>query len=162
MFDFQILIWLPRRKENEKNVLSRLLSFGLPQCWFFSLADAHRPIPKLRQKAIQQTRTQPWGGTVRAFWQGGVLSNFQLKFKKNQLKADLLEWWYLGRSWYSGCRSGFIPKTQPKKKRKKAEEQLEQGPSALPLWIFLQWNESPEDFEDASSLSLDLLAAPAL
>lgn len=56
----------------------------------------------------------------------------------------------------------FIPKNTTEEEKKKAEEQLEQSVRSSSMEFFYNENESPEDFEDASLLSLDLLAAPAL
>ena len=80
---------------------------------------------------------------------------------QEQLKADLLS----DDIWEEPDIQASTPvysENTTEEEKKKVEEQLEQSVRSSSMEFFYNENESPEDFEDASLLSLDLLAAPAL
>ena len=142
-----------------KKCFVRLLSILFAVVLTLSLAGCSSPNTKVTAKGYPADENTTWGELFEHFDKEGfyvIPSEIQ-----EQLKADLLsdDIWeepdiQAGTPVYSADTT--------EEEMKKSEEQLKQSVRSSSMEFFYNENESPEDFEDASLLSLDLLAAPAL
>lgn len=137
----------------------RLLSVLLATVLIFSLGGCTSSNTEITAKGYPADENTTWGELFEHFDKGGF--NSLPAEIQEQLKADLLS----DDIWEEADIQAVAPvysENTTEEEKKKAEEQLEQSVRSSSMEFFYNENESPEDFEDASLLSLDLLAAPAL
>lgn len=137
----------------------RLLSVLLATVLIFSLGGCTSSNTEITAKGYPADENTTWGELFEHFDKGGF--NSLPAEIQEQLKADLLS----DDIWEEADIQAVAPvysENTTEEGKKKAEEQLEQSVRSSSMEFFYNENESPEDFEDASLLSLDLLAAPAL
>ena len=142
-----------------KKCFVRLLSILFAVVLTLSLAGCSSPNTKVTAKGYPADENTTWGELFEHFDKEGFHS-LPAEIQE-QLKADLLsdDIWeepdiQAGTPVYSADTT--------EEEMKKSEEQLKQSVRSSSMEFFYNENESPEDFEDASLLSLDLLATPAL
>ena len=137
----------------------RLLSVLFAVALALSLAGCSSSNTQVTAKGYPVDEKTTWGELLEHFDKEGfdvLPSEIQ-----EQLKADLLS----DDIWEEPDIQASTPvysENTTEEEKKKVEEQLEQSVRSSSMEFFYNENESPEDFEDASLLSLDLLAAPAL
>lgn len=142
-----------------KKCFVRLLSVLLTVALTLSLAGCSSSNTEVTAKGYLADEKTSWGKLFEHFDKEGFHS-LPAEIQE-QLKADLLS----DDIWEEPDIQAVAPvysENTTEEEKKKAEEQLEQSVRSSSMEFFYNENESPEDFEDASLLSLDLLAAPAL
>lgn len=142
-----------------KKCFVRLLSVLLTVALALSLAGCSSSNTEVTAKGYPADENTTWGELFEHFDKEGF-DTLPVEIQE-QLKADLLsdDIWeepdiQAGTPVYSADTT--------EEEMKKTEEQLKQSVLSSSTQHFYNENESPEDFEDVSLLSLDLLAAPAL
>ena len=142
-----------------KKCFVRLLSVLLTVALTLSLAGCSSSNTEVTAKGYPADENTTWGERFEHFDKEGfdvLPSEIQ-----EQLKADLLS----DDIWEEPDIQASTPvysENTTEEEKKKVEEQLEQSVRSSSMEFFYNENESPEDFEDASLFSLDLLAVPAL
>jgi len=142
-----------------KKCFVRLLSVLLTVALTLSLAGCSSSNTEVTAKGYLADEKTSWGKLFEHFDKEGFHS-LPAEIQE-QLKADLLS----DDIWEEPDIQASTPvysENTTEEEKKKVEEQLEQSVRSSSMEFFYNENESPEDFEDASLLSLDLLAAPAL
>lgn len=142
-----------------KKCFVRLLSVLLATFLIFSLGGCTSSNTEVTAKGYPVDENTTWGELFEHFDKEGFHS-LPAEIQE-QLKADLLS----DDIWEEPDIQAVAPvysENTTEEEKKKAEEQLEQSVRSSSMEFFYNENESPKDFEDASLLSLDLLATPAL
>lgn len=142
-----------------KKCFVRLLSVLLTVALALSLAGCSSSNTEVTAKGYPADEDTTWGELFEHFDKEGF-DTLPAEIQE-QLKADLLS----DDIWEKDDIQAGTPvysENTTEEEKKKVEEQLEQSVRSSSMEFFYNENESPEDFEDASLLSLDLLAAPAL
>ena len=125
----------------------------------FTVPMQRPKVAYLIEKGYPADKNTTWGELFEHFDKEGF-DTLPAEIQE-QLKADLLS----DDIWEEPDIQAVAPvysENTTEEEKKKVEEQLEQSVRSSSMEFFYNENESPEDFEDASLLSLDLLAAPAL
>lgn len=142
-----------------KKCFVRLLSILFAVVLTLSLAGCSSSNTEVTAKGYLADEKTSWGKLFEHFDKEGF-DSLPAEIQE-QLKADLLS----DDIWEEPDIQAVAPvysENTTEEEKKKAEEQLEQSVRSSSMEFFYNENESPEDFEDVSLLSLDLLAAPAL
>lgn len=137
----------------------RLLSVLLAAVLIFSLGGCTSSNTEVSAKGYAADENSTWGELFEHFDKEGF--NALPADIQEQLKSDLLS----DDTWEEPDIQASTPiysEDTTEEEKKKMEKQLEQSVRSSSMEIFYNENKSPEDFEDAFLLSLDLLAAPAL
>lgn len=136
-----------------KKCFVRLLSVLLTVALTLSLAGCSSSNTEVTAKGYPADENTTWGELFEHFDKEGFHS-LPAEIQE-QLKADLLS----DDIWEEPDIQAVAPvysENTTEEEKKKAEEQLEQSVRSSSMEFFYNENESPEDFEDASLLSLDL------
>lgn len=142
-----------------KKCFVRLLSILFAVVLTLSLAGCSSSNTEVTAKGYPADENTTWDELFEHFDKEGF-DTLPVEIQE-QLKADLLS----DDIWEEPDIQASTPvysENTTEEEKKKVEEQLEQSVRSSSMEFFYNENESPEDFEDASLLSLDLLAAPAL
>jgi hypothetical protein len=142
-----------------KKCFVRLLSVLFAVVLTLSLAGCSSSNTEVTAKGYPADENTTWGELFEHFNKEGFHS-LPAEIQE-QLKADLLS----DDIWEEPDIQAGTPvysTDTTEEEMKKTEEHLKQSVLSSSTQHFYNENESPEDFEDASLLSLDLLAAPAL